>query len=63
MSQDTFSHGENGVFTDVGFIYQDVAKLREEEGTQEYSPPDLLDATLEGLSFDKLSFTVHKLQI
>lgn len=35
--------------SDVGYIYQNTAKLREEEGTQEYSPPDLLDATLEGL--------------
>ncbi|XP_052270355.1 E3 ubiquitin-protein ligase CHFR-like isoform X2 [Dreissena polymorpha] len=41
---------ENEEFN-VGFVYQDCAELRkaelEESGTQEYSAPDLLDATLE----------------
>ena len=37
-------------FTDIGYIYQDNDELGKEEGTQEYSPPDLLEATFEGKS-------------
>lgn len=36
------------LFIDVGFIFQDTEELKKEEGTQEYSPSNLLDATLEG---------------
>jgi hypothetical protein len=36
------------IVTDVGFIFQDLSELQKEEGTQEYSPPNLMDATLEG---------------
>jgi hypothetical protein len=36
-------------FIDVGFMYQDIEELKkEEEGTQEYSQPTLLDDTLDG---------------
>ncbi|XP_060591695.1 E3 ubiquitin-protein ligase CHFR-like [Ruditapes philippinarum] len=39
----------------VGYIFQDLSELQKEEGTQEYSPPNLMDATLEDTDCNYIS--------
>ncbi|XP_053376262.1 E3 ubiquitin-protein ligase CHFR-like [Mercenaria mercenaria] len=46
---------KNNEELNVGFMFQDTEELRKEEGTQEYSPQDLLDATLEDTDCNYIS--------